>query len=359
MKVCQICAKYTGFEVSNECEICCGVFENVEDIAKKMFDDLKSYEFETFQVGSKVHGSVRAVLELLKLKGIDYDIKKVFNEKLTFELERFGKRASINPEVQIIFDLENFSWEKVVRSVYIYGRYVKRVRGLSQTRWLCRCDGKGCELCNFTGRRYRSLEEIIIEPAVEVFIAKDALLHGAGREDVDARMLGNGRPFILEVIEPKKRWVDLNDLEKKINENGNGKVSVKLLRYAEAKEVEIIKEEKYKKLYRAKVTFSEEVSKERLVEALKKLVGEIKQRTPTRVLHRRADILRIRKLYDAEVLLSRGKKAVVTFLADAGLYIKEVVSGDSGRTKPSLSEVLGVDAKVEKLDVMAVVNKNT
>jgi tRNA pseudouridine synthase 10 len=41
---------------------------------------------------------------------------------------------------------------------------------------------------------------------------------------------------------------------------------------------------------------------------------------------------------------------------DGGLYIKELVSGDGGRTKPNLSELLGteVEAEVKELDVMDV-----
>jgi len=34
-------------------------------------------------------------------------------------------------------------------------------------------------------------------------------LHGMGREDVDARMLGRGRPFIIEIKEPRRRHFDL------------------------------------------------------------------------------------------------------------------------------------------------------
>ncbi|HIP57883.1 MAG TPA: tRNA pseudouridine(54/55) synthase Pus10, partial [Archaeoglobus profundus] len=33
---------------------------------------------------------------------------------------------------------------------------------------------------------------------------------------------------------------------------------------------------------------------------------------------------------------------------------KELISGDEGRTKPSLSEALGVNARVAKLDVIRV-----
>jgi tRNA pseudouridine synthase 10 len=39
---------------------------------------------------------------------------------------------------------------------------------------------------------------------------------------------------------------------------------------------------------------------------------------------------------------------------DAGLYIKELISGDGGRTKPSLSALLGVEAEVTELDVLDV-----
>jgi len=39
---------------------------------------------------------------------------------------------------------------------------------------------------------------------------------------------------------------------------------------------------------------------------------------------------------------------------EAGLYIKELVSSDGGRTKPSVSSVLGVGAKVVDLDVIGI-----
>ena len=32
----------------------------------------------------------------------------------------------------------------------------------------------------------------------------EVYLHAAGREDIDVRMLGSGRPFVFEFINPKK-----------------------------------------------------------------------------------------------------------------------------------------------------------
>ena len=51
----------------------------------------------------------------------------------------------------------------------------------------------------------------------------------------------------------------------------------------------------------------------------------------------------------------KGKKALEFIVqGSAGLYIKELISGDEGRTKPSVSEILGVPAKVKELDVIKI-----
>ncbi|MEM4455779.1 MAG: tRNA pseudouridine(54/55) synthase Pus10, partial [Archaeoglobaceae archaeon] len=62
--------------------------------------------------------------------------------------------------------------------------------------------------------------------------------------------------------------------------------------------------------------------------------------------------LRIRRVYSAEIIEHFGKIAVLKFETDAGLYVKELVSGDDGRTEPNLSKRFS--AKVEKLDVIDV-----
>ena len=46
-------------------------------------------------------------------------------------------------------------------------------------------------------------QECITEHVVPLYGASDARFHSAGREDVDVRMLGEGRPFVLELLQPK------------------------------------------------------------------------------------------------------------------------------------------------------------
>ncbi|MEM1578601.1 MAG: tRNA pseudouridine(54/55) synthase Pus10 [Archaeoglobaceae archaeon] len=352
--LCKYCAEKTGWDEGEKCAFCCNFFERVEEIASRIHKSL-NFEFKSFNVGIKSEGSFRAIQEFFEVNGIAYDLKTEMKKALQAKLrEMTGKGISHDADLLVLFNPEDFGFEVQIKPIFIYGRYLKRIRNISQTRWLCGiCKGNGCEICDYTGKRYvTSVEELISTPVIDLFSAKNAILHGAGREDVDARMLGNGRPFVLEIIEPRRREVEIGEVESTINNFCRGKVLVKGLRFTNAEEIEKVKEEKFRKVYRAKVVFEREISRDELEKALNRLVGEIKQRTPKRVLHRRADKLRIRKVYRAEVIEHFGKVAVLKFETDAGLYIKELVSGDEGRTEPNLSE--NFKAFVEKLDVIAV-----
>lgn len=365
LRLCAKCHKrlkiYCELVQPESCMICSGLLWKIDEIAEEIAEKLKEYEFETFSVGSRIYGSLKALEDYLnELIGLNGKSLKIqFNRELSRKLAARlnAKSTHQDPDVTIIYDLENPSFEIQIRPLYIYGRYKKRVRGISQTRWLCtRCDGKGCEVCNWTGKKYpTSVEELIGEAMLEIFKGTGYILHGSGREDVDARMLGNGRPFIMEIQNPKRRFVDLKEVERYVNEKAKGKVVVFDLKFAKPRDVEYLKSAGFRKVYRAKVEFGREVGREELEKAVKAISDTvIEQRTPIRVLHRRADLLRRKRTYGIEILLHRGRVAVLKIEANSGLYIKELVSGDEGRTKPSLSEVLGVPARVMKLDVIEV-----
>jgi len=169
-------------------------------------------------------------------------------------------------------------------------------------------------------------------------------------------MLGRGRPFVLEVKAPKHRSVDLEEIARRVNQEAQGKVEVLDLSPASAELVEKVKDLKARKRYRARVAFQSPVSEENLARALQGLVGEIAQRTPVRVSHRRADRVRMRRVYELQGGLLAPREAEIEVLCDGGLYVKELISGDEGRTQPSLSELLGVPARVTELDVLEVLD---
>jgi tRNA pseudouridine synthase 10 len=170
-------------------------------------------------------------------------------------------------------------------------------------------------------------------------------------------MLGSGRPFIVEVSKPQKRSLDLKHIEAAINAMGLGKVEVSELHFASKDDVRHLKKgESAQKEYRLLAEFEKDLTEEGLRIIEKKLTGAlIKQQTPLRVVHRRADIVRERYIYKLEVKKVTLKKALLYIKCQGGLYVKELVSGDEGRTIPNVSALLDNPAKTLKLDVLNVI----
>ena len=139
----------------------------------------------------------------------------------------------------IIIDTQFYISYLQIKSLYIYGRYKKIKRGIPQTKWFCRiCRGIGCKLCNYSGKMYKnSIEELIAKPALKLAKGENESFHGAGREDIDVKMLGNGRPFVLEIKNPKKRKIDLNILKEMINHKNNKKIKVMKLKFTNKDEI--------------------------------------------------------------------------------------------------------------------------
>jgi tRNA pseudouridine synthase 10 len=200
-----------------------------------------------------------------------------------------------------------------------------------------------------------SVEELIGRPVALAFQAADAFLHGAGREDIDARMLGAGRPFVMEIVAPRRRTVDLAALEGEVNRAAADRVEIAVEGWSTRGEVETLKSEKAHKKYRIFVEVEGGIARNELEEALDRLKGAVvSQQTPARVVHRRADKIRERRVVDARVAGQEDGRFFLDVVGEAGLYVKELVSGDGGRTRPSLAGLLGRPARVIQLDVLEV-----
>ncbi len=284
-------------------------------------------------------------------------LKTELNREVGKRVEKLtGKRANLKkPQIVALLDLENNKVELEVNSLYIYGRYRKLIRGIPQTRWHCReCEGRGCERCDNTGKMYQeSVDELIKPHVIATADCEDTTFHGAGREDIDALMLGDGRPFVVEAKKPHIRSIDLDALGREINSKAEGKIEVLGLRFVESETVEQLKSMKADKIYRLKIEHG--TTEEKLKSSLDIICGTpIKQKTPTRVLHRRADLERMRRVRSAELESFDTNTAVITVHCEGGLYVKELVSGDGGRTVPGIAALTGSEAKVIELEVIKV-----
>lgn len=349
-----------------DCVICDNIFDKLnDDLYKKIDDKINQLgvEFDTFLVGSKIPKDIQERDDKLSAKfNLTVEtLKKEVNRLIGLRLwEIYDKEAEFESQ-DIVFniDLVESKVRIQINPLYIEGKYNKLQRGIPQTKWPCtKCKGRGCEECNFTGKQYpESVEELISEHVLKLTKGKEAKFHGAGREDIDVLMLGSGRPFVLEIKEPKIRKLDWESVEADVNEMNEGKTSYHNLHLCKRNRKAEIKQsspDTYK-VYNAIVECDEKYDVSKLDELPK--LDEIHQQTPLRVLRRRADKVRVKHVKELSYEIIDDTHFSIRIKTEGGLYIKELISGDEGRSQPNISEILGVKAICEQLDVIEVSEK--
>ena len=334
------------------CAVCGGRLDSfIEEAARRGLELLRAYDVRGFVVGVRVDQSVVEAEESIRRRhGL------VYGESIKSEIRReVGKRIQAldpalradfeEPEATLLLHYPSGEVEVQVNSLLLAGRYWKRGRMISQAYWP-----------SPEGPRYFSVEQAAWG-LLRATGGERLVVHAAGREDVDARMLGTGRPLIIEVKAPRRRRLPLAMLEEAANRDGRGLVAFEISGTARRRDVTAYKEEVAvkRKAYKALVAAERPLGPgdlERLEEEFRGRL--VLQRTPTRVLHRRPDVLRRRRVHSVRCRPYPGGLAECLIVADGGLYVKELVSGDGGRTTPSFSEVLGVQAECVELDVVSV-----
>lgn len=198
--------------------------------------------------------------------------------------------------------------------------------------------------------------------AENVFCYGRYKFHSAGREDVDVRMLGNGRPFVLEIISPSRECVseaDLINLTEKVNQSEGGCVEISHLRLTQTDiTLRLARHSESKiKRYRCVIWTSRNCQKDSdtLIESINGMKDlKVHQKTPLRVLHRRSLHTRERIVHSMHISPINSHWCILDIETQAGTYIKEFVHGDLGRTLPNLGTLLHCRADILQLDVLGM-----
>jgi tRNA pseudouridine synthase 10 len=342
------------------CSICHGAFARWESWVPRAQRAAEGLEWHRFACGSRWDPETLAREETVWVEvGTQHgeSARGAFNREWGKRIEAATGAAGgpDRPDLVFLADLPVGRVSITILPLYIRGRYRKLDRTIPQTRWPCRrCQGAGCDDCGGTGKTYpTSVEELVGAPFLAATGGAGTRFHGMGREDIDARMLGRGRPFVLEVLRPRTRTVDAAALAEAAAHDSGGRIELLEVRPASASDVLSVKEASPEKSYR--VTVLGDVPVEKVNEALGVAGARaIAQRTPTRVAHRRSDLVRMRRIVAARLVESAAGRFTLELRAEAGTYIKEWVEGDGGRTEPSLSGLVGTPLKVEALDVLDI-----
>jgi len=191
-----------------KCFLCFDFFKNL-DIWVDKIAKIKKIQFKTFLIGTRLSFDlIRREEDLWEGVGIEYcePLKAEINREIGKLVEkRLKLRCDLkNPDINFIIDIPSKKIIAEVNPLFIYGEYQKLVRGIPQTKWP-------------SGKYKTSVEQIIARPFMLATRGKNHKFHGLGREDIDARCLA-WRPFVLEIIEPKNRQIDLKKMAKRLTD---------------------------------------------------------------------------------------------------------------------------------------------
>ncbi|CAA2993072.1 tRNA pseudouridine synthase Pus10 isoform X1 [Olea europaea subsp. europaea] len=283
----------------------------------------------------KKHANVHKVEEHEERKNSSNELGDHKLGCLTFSLEKVSRCCSL-----IIQCYRN--------SIYIGGRYLKYSRKVSQTRWIIDDERMG----------EASVEELVGGTILPICQGDSYKFHAAGREDIDVRMLGTGRPFLVEIQNARQVLSEalIKDIETKINSTETKYVRVKNLKESGSQGWALMHEGEAEKQYVAVVWISRPLDDNDVetVTSLKDM--KTLQKTPVRVLHRRSSLVREKIIHwmNIERIAGSSQYFLLHLCSQAGTYIKEFVHGDLGRTHPSIGSILGCRAEILQLDVTDV-----
>ena len=349
IKLAEQIRKRLGLQEPERCSLCEGMIKEIDRTAENIIHALREYEFKTFLVGASIPHSIVEKEDSLraefKLKG-GHSVKVEITGALAKRIEGVHKRFDArNPDVVIIVNpIEKFQ-TITPRSLFITGRYTKAKRGIPQKRQRCEdCNSRGCSTCSWNGFTDKpSVESEIANYLVRIFGAKKAKFSWIGSEDDRSLVLGNGRPFYVEIIEPKKR-------------NVASKFSIKLKHVIELKGGRALEEKPlpdvpFELLAEVNIGTAKPVKKADLLKVEKAFRNvDASQYSPNKMkfLMKRTFALK------AEQVSS--KKFKVTIRCEGGTNIKKLVQGNHLEFSPSVSEILGYECKVDAKKPFDILN---
>jgi len=344
----QLYSKYVGpVTLRHSCYICS---DKLDIIIYKLLTDalskLSMYKVRTFVVGvnsgSELEKREREVISEFQIdswESIRREVKRELGKKIKalMGIEPDFK----HPDVIISIDLDSLSVNVVSTPTYLLGRYIKLGRNISQLRWVLKSGV----------RKYPLSLEDVLDKIRSCVNAEQLKIHAAGREDVDVRMLGSGRQFIVELKNLKNKDLSIEQLNKCVQ--GSTWILIDFSEVVEPRYVRELKLKNVPKIYRI-LALSEKPLNNDIQSVIERefTSREIMQRTPTRILRRKRDFLRVRKVYGVRVKVINEYIFEMLVKCDGGLYVKELVHGDFGRTKPSIAEVLDSRLRVLEVDVL-------
>jgi tRNA pseudouridine synthase 10 len=240
------------------------------------------------------------------------------------------------------FNFKNDSCELQAKSLLVYGKYIKKIRGISQKQTPCtNCNGTGCTMCNYYGfSEDSSIEGRIIKLLLEKFGGTQIKISWIGGEDKNSLVLGKGRPFFAKILNPKKRKIRL---QKKYLQDKIEIHNLKIISNIPKGTIQ----------FRSKIKLSiitEQKLKSRNLNSLK-----ILKKTPI-IISEKPNKRTQKSIHSIKFLKSTPNSFSLWLTVDGGLPIKRFVEGNN--VLPNLSELLECKCRCSEFDFQDIELRN-
>lgn len=340
--------KSTDNSCSN-CFICRGLFDLIEEIVKEitfLISVKNKYEFDSYSLGSSLPAHLfdneDHFRSLFQLRG-EENIKSAFNHAVRNNFEKVLKKPlkiqspDILINLSISHDLE-FSVDFQTRPYYLICRYTKK-KLMHQRKFKCdNCEVRGCKICNLmeNNSQKKSIETIIKRHLMDFTSCDNVNFTWMGGEDQNSMVLGKGRFFIAQIINPKKRKIKKNII---FQEDGI------IFKIKEKKDSIKKYSINYISKTKAYVKALSPINNLNLLRLNQLKNSTIKYRNKTKLVQRRIYKISVKRLDEYDF--------VITFLSDGGLFIKQFIEGKDW-IEPNISSYIDNKCTCIKFDVLDI-----
>ncbi len=329
---------------NSKCYICKDIFDTLDSILFNIYDKIEAFDFKTFNLGLTLKNSYMErddnIKSKFKIKGIGnikYGISHELSKKISKKTK--SKKVSESPDIFLQINLKDNSCTVRSKPIFIYGRYNKKIRKLSQKQKSCKiCNGIGCHNCDFIGfTNYESIESKISDFLIKKFVAKQVQINWIGGEDQSSLVLGNGRPFFAKIINAQRR--------KRLAQKD---IDLETVYLSELRKLTVQP--------KGSISFKSEVSitintKKLISSKILKNLSHLKNAKITSTSEDKKS--NTKKIYDVHYKKLGKTRFLLNLLVDGGIPLKSLVQNSD--VDPNISKILGNQCTCEKLDFKNII----
>jgi tRNA pseudouridine synthase 10 len=327
-------------KISIGCQICNGLWNQLEETCNKVIEATKNYQYDTVLIGLTLHHSFydnedkfRSRFKIRGKENIKTSLLREIRKK--FSIISNKKTDLHSPDITINVQIgRKFETNVSVTSstVILKGRYNK-LRGFQ-------IKTKNSPVHDMLEINQHHIEKILKKVISDQFNSDSIVFWPVGKEEPENLVLGNGRPFYVSIKNSKK--ISFNQsLTIRSNEI--------LFKLTEKVRVLPTSAPLYVKKVLALVSFQEKM---RSIDMRNFRDSGI---ILVELVNRKSKNWKF--IYQMDFKLTTRRKLELTMTCDNGLPVRKFIEGDDDDISPNLGKIVGRKCNCDRIDILDILNE--